>query len=337
VNGGGVAAIDGGIISESNGEKRPVADLGGLEQAKIMKPPRLKWPVAYGLSCSPDGRLLACLGRNVVLIDIAARQRLWTSHPLSHPSYAAFSPCGETLAVKATSGRIVVVDLRSGEVLHDHTNQKEGEGSGICFSPDGSGLVDGSWDGVLTIRRARESAILGREHFPGEMITRVTHDQSRRTWLVEHSPTLRPGENMSPPDYLSLRQWPFSLETTRTFSFGMHIESSTLSPDGSRFCFIQKFDERRVHIAQTSDGRVLTSSIPLEAVGTGSELAWSGDGGHVATVSGRMFVLLRASDLAVVGRVPCRHPASMAFLPGGDEMVLGSWNTSTIVKLSNAM
>jgi len=302
-----------------------------------MKQPRLKWPAAYDLSCSADGRLLACLGRNVVVIDIVARQRVSTSHPLSHPSHVAFSPGGEALAVKATSGRIVVIDPRSGEVLHDHMNQKEGEGSGVCFSPDGNGLVDGSWKGALTIRRARDSAILSREQFPGEMISRVTHDQSRRTWLVEHSPTVRPGENRPRPGYLSLRQWPFSPATTRTFSFGMHIQSGTLSPDGSRFCFIQKWDERRLHIAQASDGQVLTSSIQLEAGGTGSELAWSVDGRHVATVSDGVFVFFRASDLAVVGRVPCQYPSSMAFLPGGEEMVLGSWNTTTIMKLGDAV
>ncbi|CAN5146786.1 hypothetical protein BH11PSE2_BH11PSE2_17750 [soil metagenome] len=302
-----------------------------------MKPPRLKWPAAYDLSCTPDGRLLACLGRNVVVIDIAARQRVLTSHPLSHPSDVAFSPDGEMLAVKATSGRIVVIDPRSGQVLHDHMNQKEGEGSGVRFSPDGGELVDGSWTGDLTIRRTRNSAILGRENFPGEMITRVTHDQSARIWLVEHSPTVRPGENSPPPGYVSIRQWPFSPQTARRFSFGTHIESATLSPDGSRFCFVQKRDKRRVLIAQASDGQVLTSSTPLEAGGTGSALAWSGDGRHVATVSNGMFVLFRTSDLVVVGRVPCQYPSSMAFLPGGEEIALGSWNTTTIVKFGDAL
>jgi WD40 repeat protein len=298
-----------------------------------MKLPRFKWPAAYQLSRSPDGRLLACLGRNVVVIDIAARQRVSTSHPLSHPSHVAFSPGSEALAVKATSGRIVVIDPHSGEVLHDHLNQKEGEGCGLCFSPDGNGLVDGSWNGVLTHRRVRDGAILSRKHFPGEMITRVTHDRSRQIWLVEHSPKVRAGENIPPPAYLSIWHWPFLPGTARTIAFGRHIQSATLSPDGSRFCFIEKWDERRVHIARLSDGQVLASGIPLEAGGTGNELAWSDDGRHVAAVSGGAFEFFRASDLAVVGRVPSQYPASMAFLPGGEEIVLGSWDTTTIVKL----
>ena len=89
-----------------------------------MTVPRLKWPAAYDLACSDDGRLLACLGRNVVVIDLAAGQRVSTNHPLPHPSGAAFAPDGDALAVKATNGRIVVINTRSGEVLHDHMNQQ---------------------------------------------------------------------------------------------------------------------------------------------------------------------------------------------------------------------
>ncbi len=302
-----------------------------------MKPTRLKWPAAYNLSCSPDGRLLVCLGRNVVMIDLAARKRLWTRHPLSHPSNAALAPNGEALAVKATSGRIAVIDPFSGEILHDHNNHKEGEGGGVAFSPDGTWLVDGSWNGHLTVRHAVDGTIISRNHFAGEMITRVTHDQSRSTWLVEHSPIVRPGENMPPPDYVTIRQWPFSSQTTRTISYGLHIESATLSPDGSRFCYFHKSSERRVHIAQTSDGQILTSSIPLEQGGTGSELAWSTDGSYVAAVSKRMFVLFRSSDLAIVGQIPCQYPSSVAFLPNGEDIVLGSWNTTIITKLSDFM
>jgi WD40 repeat protein len=271
-------------------------------------------------------------------MDIAARQRVSTSHPLSHPSHTEFSPKGDALAVKSTSGRIVVINPSSAQVLHDHENQREGEGSGVSFSPDGDGLVDGSWNGVLTVRRARDSEILSRESLPGEMITRVTHDSSRRIWLVEHSPKVRPRENSPPPDYLTVRRWPFLPETMRTFSLGARwIGSSTLSPDGSRFCFIERSREHRVHIAQTSDGEILTSSLPLMAGGTGHELAWSADGRYIAAVSDSVFVIFGSNDLAVVGRIACQYPSSMVFLPGGGDLALGSWKTTTIVKFDDAI
>jgi WD40 repeat protein len=297
----------------------------------------VKWPAAYDASCSDDGRRVACIGRNVVVIDIAARRRVSTSHPLSHPSHAAFSPDGDALAVKATSGRIVLLDPASGEVLHDHRNQEEGEGSEVRFAPDGEHLVDGSWGGALTVRHARDGAVLSRQHYPGEMITRVTHDLDRRTWLVEHRPTVRPGHNRPRPGYVSLRHWPFSPHPTRAFSFKTPIESATLSPDGSRFSFIQTSKDRRVRIARASDGKVLATSPPLDLGGTGSALAWSLDARHLVAVSDGVFVFYRAADLTVVERMPCEYPSSLAFIPGGDELLLGSWNTSRLVKLGDVV
>jgi len=301
-----------------------------------MKPPRLKWPAAYDLSCSTDDRLLACLGRNVVVIDLVDRRRVFTSHPLSHPSSVGFSPDGERLVVKGTSGRIVVLDCRSGELLHDYKNQKEGEGSRACFTADGEGIVDGSWNGVLTHRGVGNGAVLERESFPGEMITRVTHTRDRSVWLVEHSPIVRPGENMPAPGYLSVRRWPFSPEGTRKIEFDKHIQSATLSPDGSRFCFLQKWDDRQVHIARVSDGQIVASSSPLGGRRTGGELAWSHDGHHVAAALGENFLIFRATDLTLVETVPTDYPSSVAFLPGDKEVALGSWSRTTVLGFDGA-
>jgi WD40 repeat protein len=256
---------------------------------------------------------------------------------LSHPSHAAISPNCAKLAVKATSGRIVVIDPRSGEVLYGHKNQKEGEGSGVRFSPDGDQLVDGSWDGALTIRSACDGTILNRELFPGDMITRVMHDRRRETWLIEHSPKVRPGQQSPAPDYLSLRRWPFAPNVAHTLSFDWHIESATLSPDGSRVCFIQKWDQRRLHIARSDDGQILASSAAIEAGGCGSHLAWSGDGRLIASSSEGAFVFYRTTDLAVIGRAPCQYPSSIAFIPSGDEVALGSWDTTALTKLSDVL
>jgi hypothetical protein len=43
----------------------------------------------------------------------------------------------------------------------------------------------------------------------------------------------------------------------------------------------------------------------------------------------------RASDLAVIGRVPSEYPSSIAFVPGGQNVALGSWDTSALVPLSD--
>jgi hypothetical protein len=231
----------------------------------------------------------------------------------------------------------VIIDPKTGTIIRDYENQEEGEGSEIHFSPDGDQLIDGSWNGVLTIRRRKDGAILRRQQVPGESISRVSHDLARSLWLVEHSPKVRQGENVPRPAYVSVHRWPLAEDNAQTFCFGMHIESAQLSPDGTRFCFIQKWDERRMHIARVSDGQIIASSPPIEGGGTGSELAWSIDGRYIGAVCRGAFVFLRTSDLAVIGRMAVQYPSSVSFIPGGEDVVLGSWKTSVIVKCEVVM
>jgi len=297
----------------------------------------MNWPVGYTVACSDDGKSIVCLGRNVVVIDAERRQRASTSHPISNPSDVSFSSDGSHLAVKSTSGRIVLIDAKSGEVLRDYKNQKEGEGSQVCFSPAGDELIDGSWDGFITVRPTGNGAARMREAFPGEMIRRVSSDGDRLTWLFEHTPMALPGEQHPPLTYVSVRRWPFAPSTTRSLTFPLHIENATISPDGSQFCFIQKWDDRRVHIARISDGEPCARSEPTISGGTGAELAWSPDSRYIGSVQAGKFVFYRTVDMAVVGEVPCQYPSSVRFLPTGDQVILGSWKSSGVFRMADVL
>jgi hypothetical protein len=59
------------------------------------------------------------LARDSSLWDIASRKKTWRAHPFSNPSDAAFSPKGDMIAVKSTSGQIVTLTWDSGEVRKD--------------------------------------------------------------------------------------------------------------------------------------------------------------------------------------------------------------------------
>ena len=74
----------------------------------------LPWKIgtSYAVAFSGDGRLLATLGRDVSLWDLALRSKVVRAHPFSHPSDAAFSPDQRHLAVRSTSGQIAIVDVR---------------------------------------------------------------------------------------------------------------------------------------------------------------------------------------------------------------------------------
>jgi hypothetical protein len=130
---------------------------------------------------------MGALGRNVVVLNLERRERVSTSHPFSHPSSATFSPNVNALAVKATSGHIVVLDPETGNLVSDHLNKGEGEGSNVACSRDGQYLVDGSWNGTFTVRELLTGRIIVRDEFPGQMLTRVTHDVEGRIWVINIS------------------------------------------------------------------------------------------------------------------------------------------------------
>src|SRR5271157_4366756 len=145
-----------------------------------------KMTVGYEIFCSDQHKLVACIGGRINIFNVEQRQKIVSCRPMPNPSHAAFSPNGKFLAVKSTRGRIVVLNSCTGEVLCDHKNQKEGEGCQVLFSPDGEMLIDGSWKGVITVRKAFEPEIVSRVKFlveQREQIGQISHDLSRRKWL----------------------------------------------------------------------------------------------------------------------------------------------------------
>src|SRR5262249_34949764 len=148
---------------------------------------------------------------------------------LSHPSSATFSASGDALAVKATSGHIVVLNPETGVIIADHRNQEEGEGSNLTCTADGEYLVDGSWDGAFTVRHMLTGETLLRDEFRGQMISRVTHDEHRQRWVVEQQPKAYGGENAPPPGYVSVVEWPFSsLRGAKVVRFGCYLDAPTV-------------------------------------------------------------------------------------------------------------
>lgn len=75
---------------------------------------RINLKVCYEVAFSPDGQLLAVIGRDVVLWDFPRGEKRFRVHPLSHPSHVAFSRSGDRLAVKILFDRNFFLNLPYG-------------------------------------------------------------------------------------------------------------------------------------------------------------------------------------------------------------------------------
>ena len=300
---------------------------------------RFRLPMSYKTVCTADGRMFVCVGRRVNGFDVENRQRILSARPFPHASHSDFSPDNKKLVVKYTNGRIVILDLATGDVMRDYKNQKEGEGSEVFFSPDGQELVDGSWNGLISIRKLSGPGVSTKQ-LPGEKIDRISHDSQKRSWLIQHRKTFQPGQQWPDYDYLVLHRWPLFERKQKVLSFDYYLESATISPDGSRICLIcrRKGGENWwMQVVRASDSKIIAINTEIKIGGTGSELAWSTDSKLVGSVQKRRFVFYRASDLVTLGELPCQYPSSICFLPKDDLVVLGTWNSSALVSISDVL
>ena len=92
-----------------------------------------------------------------------------------------------------------------------------------------------------------------------------------------------------------------------------------------------------MQVVRASDSKVVAMSTEIKIGGAGGELAWSADSNLVGSVQKARFVFYRASDLATLRELPCQYPSSICFLPKDDLVVLGMWNSSALVRISDVL
>jgi len=297
---------------------------------------RLKLPTAYALAASADGSLVAALGRDVVIASSSVMRRLYSSHPVSNPSDACFNNEGTQLAIKSTSGHIVVLRTVDSAVLCDHANQHEGEGSALHFSPCGEYLIDGSWDGRISVRAAVQPGTTTEIAFDNEMITVASPSANRLLWLFCHQPKAKGGANRPAPPYLTLWQWPLSRPDATIRPGFDNIYSAALSPDGTLVALVgydhstQQTELRMISIA----GELLSSRL-VSTGGTGNSLRWSPDGAFVGSVQDRRIAVYLSAELSEVAAFGFENPSDICFAADHSYIALGTWGFGLIERLSD--
>jgi dipeptidyl aminopeptidase/acylaminoacyl peptidase len=128
---------------------------------------------SFDLRFDTNSRRTISLGRNVWLWDLTTGSRLLRAHPLKHPSHVRSSPIGDRIALKSTSGELLLLSAGNLEHIAQIQTKAAGEGSGVAFSPCGDRLVDGTWAGVLTTHDLQSLERQLEAQFPDTMIMSI--------------------------------------------------------------------------------------------------------------------------------------------------------------------
>lgn len=278
--------------------------------------------------------MLATISRDVLFWDTAARKRVRSVHPFSHPSHLDFSPDGQRLAVKSTSGRIVVLDAHTGDTVIDYANQRDGEGAPLYFAARGNALIDASWGGSLMVRDLARSELKFHERVGG-MVSELSASEDRSVFA--YTIGRRPPSDSSPPpeDLIVLRRWPFGrnrpciLPVSRPF-----ITVLSLSPSASRIAVLYGAPPDALEIIDLSTADILAYA-RVDLGGSGSSVAWSPDESVLGCVERHRISLFEASSLRRTHMIPLRYPSAVTFSADGGLLGLASWEQGRILDIAD--
>lgn len=132
--------------------------------------PLLKVRRSHDLAFSPDGsRIVAATGGAVT--EIGSGRVLATCRLLANTSHVAWSPDGRWIAGTSTSGKIALCDAATG--ARRHILEMTHEGAGALFSPDGSTVYGGDWDGLLFAWNVLSGREIRRTQLAGSMVRSI--------------------------------------------------------------------------------------------------------------------------------------------------------------------
>ena len=287
---------------------------------------------AYDLAFSPNTKFVATVSRDVRLWDILSKKPLFSVHPLSHPSHLDFSPDSARIAVKSTSGRIIVLDATSAMTITDCANQEEGEGARLYFSPDGQFLVDASWGGTLTARLSKGGAVAFQEAVGG-MVSELTTTTDRTTFAYTISK--HPASDREPPsETIVIRRWPFTenapslLPVSRCF-----ITAISLAPSGSRLALLYGAPPNTLEIIDLHSARV-TAAATVQLGGTGASLDWSPDECLLGCVERHQVSIFESASLRRIHSIELRYASAVHFSQQHLVLGLGSWEQGHVLDLA---
>jgi hypothetical protein len=274
----------------------------------------------HGASFAPDGKTVARIGRNVGVWEVDPMRRLISAHPISHPSDIAYSPSGQLLAVKSTSGESVVLDATTLEVAHRLGGAEFGEGSGIAWA-DESSLVDGSWSGDLILRDVRTGAIILHETSHGG-VSQLVVDPER--------PAIVHTASHDEAEVILLRTCPLDRgDETVIASLPAGEVVSAIAVRGD---LLAVASHGHLEIRSIATGAVLADrAIPIS--GTGFALVWRPGHDHLCAAGSGTFSVFDP-DLHELWSEADDLASAVAVSAEADLAVFGSWERSVVCTLA---
>lgn len=295
--------------------------------------PEICLKTAHEFAFSPDGRRVAFIGgRFVTMLDIGTRESQFAVHPIANPSHIDFSPDERCLVVKGTSGRMIVLDTQTGEMLCDFRNQKEGEGDSALFTTCSRFIVSVSWSGLFSVRHRSTAELQFSETYSDSQLTELSATADRSLFVYSVGGLPRTPDGLTPCT-VALHRWPTHTEKAELLPKEWPaICGLQISPSGRYLAVAYGTPPSTLEIFDISTSRTVARrdwSGPH-----GCSIAWSHDERMLVVTEQGGFRAYEFPQLTVTQEFLIEYPCFVQFSPSGDSVGFGSWKKSFIVPTS---
>jgi WD40 repeat protein len=285
---------------------------------------------AHEIAFSPSGNRAAFIGgRDVTVLNLRTRRTVFVVHPIANPSSIDFSPTGRHLVVKGTSGRTIILNASTGQLLSDFRNQKEGEGDSALFSSCGRFVASVSWTGLFSVRDWATTKVVFSQSYNDAQLTQLSATDDRRLFVYSIGRRPKSATGFTPCS-IALQNWPARDKSTKELQAEWPaIWGLQISPSGRLLAIVYGTPPNTLEIYDISNSRVVArrdwSGSP------GCSIAWTRDEKTVVVNGDENFRAYQLPKLTVSRELPVTYPCFVQFSPSEKHLALGSWNKSFIV------
>jgi WD40 repeat protein len=271
---------------------------------------------------SLDGRWLATLNGGLTLWKGPGIEEPENLATIGNACELAFSPDSRLLAIKNTTGQIVLIDLSTRTTKVDFRNTKDGQGTNIVFGADSQHVIDATWEGSH-IARTLNGKTTFHERFDGEKVTGVLRHPDGRYWFRHEQRGYR----------MLGRTWPFRAGEFDEVAIPLdEYHDAIFSPDGRLLTLFA--DDRRfvVRFFSFPAMETLGSGVyPSLGMSARPAISISQCGRLLAVAGSRASLITNLDRPALYEGFKIQEPSDVVFSPTHSLVAIGSRTEGEVI------
>jgi WD40 repeat protein len=292
--------------------------------------PEITLKTASDFAFSPNSRHVAHIGgRDVTLLNLRTRKPRIAVHPIANPAHIDFSPNGRLIVVKGTSGRTIVLRARTGDLVSDFRNQKEGEGDAALFTSCSRYVVSVAWNGLFIVREIKSGQTVFSQTYNNCQLTELSSTADRGVFFFSIGGVPRTQNGLT-PCRVAFHKWPSPHSIAELLPKEWKaICGMQISPSGRFLALVHGTPPNILEIYDIKNFRTFAKC--AWSGGLGCSIAWTRDDEKLFVTGDDCFRMYTIPKLKVIQELPIQYTSRVRISPDEKFLALGSWKRSCII------